>query len=286
MSHENLWWIVGGTDEARLNTLQQNNPPNVLIQHIVSTLIDLQRLPLSTTALQDSMFWRKKASDPPAQSEKRNRLRPISGRVWRQRQPAGEGDAEEEDDDEEKMASRLEVEALKKMIAEKDRTIAGTFFATIETIWEPRKERFRGSFEGIRRPEGYFNRIAAYRDIVNGVCEPLSKGLQLQPRIADKSGNSNAASNKKGQNFMGGNGKEVGHQLPDSKTCAPTYGIGAQLNLGFDVERYCREKELDRDTTIAALQHIVCGNEENRRFGLRSSPLNHLMVPQKSRRVL
>ena len=197
-------------------------------------------------------------------------------------------------------AMRLQLAEMDKMIAEKDKAIAeqdkliaekdGTFFKRTETVWQPSKADFRGWFEELRRPEGYYKGIPEYENIVDGIRNPIESGVALQPWISDKSGSSNTSSNKSGssntssnkngENFTGGDGKEIGHQLSDSKTCASTYGVGAQLNLGFNVEKYCAENEVDRDTTIAALQHIVCGNAESRQFGLRSSPLNHLMLPK------
>jgi hypothetical protein len=67
---------------------------------------------------------------------------------------------------------------------------------------------------------------------------------------------------------------------PQLFICAPFYGIFSQAILGVDLEKYY---ENNRPELIKALQQVVSGQVKEKRVqtGLRYSPLNLLMLPQR-----
>jgi hypothetical protein len=164
------------------------------------------------------------------------------------------------------------------ILMRKTAILEGEFYTKTCEVWGEKLQDFRGAFEMLRRPEGYYKNNDSYNDIVSAVTNPEET---LAPRLDSVSRSTKTRADRTRQNFLGTDHCEVAHQgFPNSPTCILAYGIISQVILGFDAEVYCASMNKNKDETIKLLQHLVCGNESNGRLGLRSVPENKLLMPK------
>ena len=116
--------------------------------------------------------------------------------------------------------------------AEQEARIAqGTFFSTINQVWDCKEVPFRGSFQYVCR--SYSNGIEGYDVIINAVTNGEQPSAKFES-IASSSSQDGGVGGKK--DIFGANRGEGAHMIPKSKVCSPTYGIFAQAVLGIDLE--------------------------------------------------
>jgi hypothetical protein len=144
----------------------------------------------------------------------------------------------------------------------------------IDDLWSCEEETFVGEFETVRRSVS----LEAYKSISKAAMGQD----KLEPRLK-KSESSRSASQtdtEPKKDVFGDPLGEKAHLIPQSFICAPFYGIFSQAILGMDLEKYY---ENNRPELIKALQQVVSGRVKEKRVqtGLRYSPLNLLMLPQR-----
>jgi hypothetical protein len=144
----------------------------------------------------------------------------------------------------------------------------------IDDLWSCEEETFVGEFETVRRSVS----LEAYKSISKAAMGQD----KLEPRLK-KSESSRSASQtdtEPKKDVFGDPLGEKAHLIPQLFICAPFYGIFSQAILGVDLEKYY---ENNRPELIKALQQVVSGRVKEKRVqtGLRYSPLNLLMLPQR-----
>jgi hypothetical protein len=121
-------------------------------------------------------------------------------------------------------------------------------YSTVQHLWEPKGQTFRGGYESIRRTKI----LSHYRYLLEEIG-----ALHPGQRTDDESLKSNALSNRTGHSVSGkkkdlfgwGNAEDA-HQTPDSKTCAPSYGIIGQPIMGLAKEKDIEGLSLQELKTI------------------------------------
>lgn len=143
-------------------------------------------------------------------------------------------------------------------------------FTSIDQLWQPQDESFRGGFENVRRTSLH----PAYKTVLN----EATSGDTLNPRYL-KSDSSRTDGDME-LTIFGLPGGEKAHLLPHSPICAPTWSIIAQAVIGVDLEEMYGE-EKGTEWVKQALQQIVLGKKDASRVetGIRYSPLNIVKIP-------
>lgn len=162
--------------------------------------------------------------------------------------------------------------------------VTGAFYTTIGEVWDCAEVAFPGAFDKVRRDEkrNHWKKVAGYETVVKDVLD-LESRLLPKPRL-DKSANSSTTDAGKPDIFGKSDGERA-HMIPNSKTCAPTYGVFAQAILGVNLEenaKFCGTKHKTR--LIPGLQQLACGHTKSRLSGLKNLPLNLLRMPMNHRK--
>lgn len=84
----------------------------------------------------------------------------------------------------------------------------GEFFTETDKVWGFEKQDFRGSFEAIRRQEGYYENIDSYKHIVSAVTTAKEK---LAPRLDSVSRSTKSGAGHAQANCLGTVGCEIAH---------------------------------------------------------------------------
>ena len=127
--------------------------------------------------------------------------------------------------------------------------VDGEYYSLIHEVWGDVKAPFQGGFKAIRRekPHGHFHALLSQI----GLAKKKEGGSKESSKLTSLTASS-AAGNEKRDLFdvIGG---EDGHQVPDSDTCSPPYGIICQQIMGCLIEELSSD---DLEKTIKKIEHI------------------------------